>query len=45
MGIKLQAQVIDQDKTPDFVANAQIERNFTDWSKKGICTADGRSSF
>ena len=45
MGIKLQAQVIDQDKTPDFVANAQIERNFSDWSKKGICTADGRSSF
>ena len=45
MGIKLQAQVIDQDKTPDFVANAQIERNFTDWSKKGTCTADGRSSF
>lgn len=45
MGIKLQAQVIDQDKTPDFVANAQIERNFTDWSKKGNCTSDGRSSF
>jgi len=45
MGIKLQSQVIDQDKTPDFVANAQIERNFTEWSKKGTCTADARSSF
>ena len=45
MGIKLQAQVIDQDKSPDFVANAQIERNFSDWSKKGTCSADGRSSF
>jgi lambda family phage portal protein len=45
MGIKLQSQAIDQNKTPDFVANAQIERNFTDWSKKGNCTADARSSF
>jgi lambda family phage portal protein len=45
MGIKLQAQVQDQDRTPDFVANAQIERNFRDWSKKKNCSIDQRLSF
>lgn len=45
MGIRLQAQVRDSDRTPDFVANAQIERNWRDWSKKQNCSIDQRLSF
>ena len=45
MGIRLQAQVRDSDRTPDFVANAQIERNWRDWSKKKNCSIDQRLSF
>ena len=44
MGIRLQAQVRDSDRTPDFVANAQIERNWRDWSKKQNCSIDQRLS-
>ena len=45
MGIKLQAQVQDVDRTPDFVANAQIETQFREWSKKRNCSIDQRLSF
>lgn len=45
-GIILQARVLQDDfVTPDKVANDKIERAWTAWGRRGICTMDGRLSW
>lgn len=44
-GIRLQARVPTQNGTLDELANRIIEGRFAEWSRKGVCTLDGRLSF
>ncbi|MBZ5700262.1 MAG: phage portal protein [Acidobacteriia bacterium] len=44
-GIGYQAQVRNNDKTLNAAFNQKIEDAWTEWGKKGNCTADGKLSF
>lgn len=44
-GVRLQAKVKDARGESDRETNRKIEAAFKEWSRKGICTADGRLSF
>lgn len=44
-GIGYQAQVRNNDKSLNAAFNQKIEAAWSDWSKKGNCTADGKMSF
>lgn len=44
-GATLQMKALNADGTLDSIANQQIEREWSRWSRVGNCTVDGRMSF